>query len=146
MFNPNYSRKCKNHEFQDLMFNFKVSKRSSSPIRKPVNSPKITRRNSNHVYPNDRHETRKSQKPHIQLCEKSMIQPRRIVSFPSNPYEQSYNPTYFQETHSSYPNHHNSQQVYNSHQNIPYHNYSDILTNQSTHHEDLSFLNDIAFN
>merc|ERR1711862_345206 len=82
--NPNYSRKCKNSEFQNLMFNFKVSvKRSSSPIRKP-SSPVITRRNSNNVYPSA--EVAISQ-PQIQLREKPSIQSRRrIASCPTNSY------------------------------------------------------------
>jgi len=146
MFNPNYSRKCKNHEFQDLMFDFKVSKRSSSPIRKQSNSPKITRRNSNHVYPRNTNETIISQQPHIHLRENSLIQPRRIVSYPSTSYQQSYNPTYFQETHSSYPRNYDSQPIYNLHQNTSFHPYTNNFTNQSKHHEDLSFLDDVAFN
>merc|ERR1711862_155190 len=70
MFNPNYSRKCKNHEFQDLMFDFKVSRRSS-----------------NHVYPRNTNETIISQQPHIHLRENSLVQPRRIVSYPSTSYQ-----------------------------------------------------------
>mmetsp|Transcript_31507 Transcript_31507/g.53913 ORF Transcript_31507/g.53913 Transcript_31507/m.53913 type:complete len:194 (-) Transcript_31507:39-620(-) len=42
--NPNYVRKSKNSKFQDLLFDFKVSSKSASPIHKQISVPLSTRK------------------------------------------------------------------------------------------------------